>query len=188
MEAMKRRGGVILGPHEGTGMPAARARFNAFLVFVASFADSFTGSTSSCSASLGEGVDPRVGGSAVSSGTINRSVSAPFSIAEAGSGAGEIARGAEMATGVGNTDGDMDLFALRREALDEDEDEAEDIILAPARWLGGREMCRVGNSGTGRRSMCRRLGSGSWFSCYRFRFGLTIADNVEDASGIEDFE
>ena len=137
MLAIRSRGGGILGAVEGSGRPAAMARFSAFLAFVASLAESFTGSSPAASWSastvVGIGVDVRVSGNATSAGRTSDGATS-FSCKSAGAGGRE---GEAVAMG-GGGDGDMNFCALRRAALDVGGDgvgEAEDIILGAD--LGG---------------------------------------------------
>lgn len=106
----------------------------AFLALVASFAEGF-GFLASCSVSscFGSGVEVRVG-NFTTAGRITGAKSSFFGRVDGGS-AGDI----DDESAAGLRDGDMDLRALRRAALDvgeEETDKAEDIIFGRQIGLG----------------------------------------------------
>ena len=117
------------------------------MALVASFAESF-GFSASCSvsSSFGTGVEVRVGGNFTTAGRIIGGKFSLFGTVDGGR-AGDI----DFESGTGSGEGDMDLRALRRAALDvgeEDTDKAEDIIFGRQIGLGsGLSTSKVFNGG-----------------------------------------
>lgn len=109
---------------------------SAFLALVASFAESF-GFSASCSisSSFGTGVEVRDGGNFTTAGRIIGGMSSLFGTVDGGR-----AENKDFESATGSGEGDMDLRALRRAALDvgeEDTGKAEDIIF-------GRQIGQIG--------------------------------------------